>query len=61
MSAASVAVVGAGIGGLAAGCYLQAGGQRVTIFEQGRSPGGVCTSWTRAGYVFDGCVHNLAG
>lgn len=24
-------------------------------------PGGLCTSWKRHGYTFDGCIHNLAG
>ena len=25
------------------------------------APGGLCTSWHRQGYTFDGCMHNLAG
>jgi phytoene dehydrogenase-like protein len=25
------------------------------------APGGVCTSWRRNGYTFDGCIHNLSG
>jgi len=31
------------------------------VFEQHVSPGGVCTSWKRKGYIFDCCIHNLAG
>jgi len=57
----SLVIVGAGIGGLAAGCYAQANGYRTRILEMHSAPGGVCTSWTRDGYTFDGCIHNLAG
>jgi phytoene dehydrogenase-like protein len=57
----SVLIIGAGIGGLATGCYTQANGYRTRILEMHSSPGGVCTSWTRNGYTFDGCIHNLAG
>ena len=57
----SILIIGAGIGGLAAGCYAQANGYRTRIVEMHSAPGGVCTSWTRNGYTFDGCIHNLAG
>jgi phytoene dehydrogenase-like protein len=60
-SGRSAVIIGAGIGGLATGCYLAANGYRTTIVEQATTPGGVCTSWTRNGYTFDGCIHNLAG
>lgn len=56
-----ILIIGAGVGGLAAGVYAQINGYRATILEMHSRPGGVCTSWTRDGYVFDGCVHNLAG
>jgi len=23
--------------------------------------GGLCTAWSRKGYIFDGCIHHLAG
>jgi predicted NAD/FAD-dependent oxidoreductase len=36
----AVAIVGAGIAGLACGAALQAAGQRVTLFDKGRRPGG---------------------
>jgi phytoene dehydrogenase-like protein len=36
-------------------------GYRATIVEMHSGPGGVCTSWKRDGYTFDGCIHNLAG
>ena len=57
----SVLIIGAGIGGLATGCYAQANGYRTRILEMHTTPGGVCTSWARNGFTFDGCIHNLAG
>jgi phytoene dehydrogenase-like protein len=57
----SILVIGAGIGGLATGCYARMNGYRATILEMHTSPGGVCTSWHRDGYTFDGSIHNLGG
>lgn len=57
----SVIIIGAGIGGLAAGCYARMNGYQTTIHEMHSLPGGVCTSWERKGYTFDGCMHHLAG
>jgi phytoene dehydrogenase-like protein len=54
-------IVGAGIAGLSAGCYLQMNGFETEIFELNSLPGGLCTSWTRSGYTFDGCLHWLVG
>jgi phytoene dehydrogenase-like protein len=54
-------IIGAGMGGLAAGIYGQANGFKTTIFEAHSLPGGQCTSWRRKGYVFDACVHSLNG
>ena len=59
--AKSLLIIGAGIGGLAAGCYAQMNGYQTQIFEMHNLPGGVCTSWKRKGYTFDGCIHHLAG
>ncbi|HEY5529231.1 MAG TPA: NAD(P)/FAD-dependent oxidoreductase, partial [Thermoleophilia bacterium] len=56
-----VVIIGAGIAGLSAGCYLQMNGYDTEIFELHERPGGVCTSWTRKGYTFDGCIHWLVG
>ena len=56
-----IIIVGAGIGGLSTGCYAQMNGYRTQIFEKHYAPGGLCTAWTRRGYTFDGCIHNLAG
>jgi phytoene desaturase len=48
-----VAVVGAGVGGLAAAIELAAAGQRVTVFEQADAAGGKCGSLTRGEYTWD--------
>jgi len=61
LSAHTVAIIGAGMGGLAAGVYGQLAGVETTIFEMHDRPGGLCTAWTRKGYTFDGCIHHLAG
>jgi phytoene dehydrogenase-like protein len=57
----SILIIGAGIAGLATGCYARMNGYRTRIFEMHTIPGGVCTSWKRNGYTFDGCIHHLAG
>ena len=56
-----VIIIGAGIAGLSAGCYLQMNGYDTEIMEAHTLPGGLCTSWQRRGYTFDGCIHWLAG
>ena len=53
----SIIIIGAGIAGLAAGCYAQMNGYKTKIFELHELPGGLCTAWERKGYVFDGCIH----
>ncbi|MHB8893687.1 MAG: phytoene desaturase family protein [Candidatus Geothermincolia bacterium] len=57
----SIIIIGAGVAGLSAGCYGRMNGYRTHIFEMHDKPGGVCTSWTRKGYTFDGCIHWLVG
>jgi phytoene dehydrogenase-like protein len=57
----SIIIIGAGIAGLAAGCYGQMNGYQTRIFEMHDLPGGLCTSWERKGYVIDGCIHYLFG
>lgn len=54
-------IIGAGIAGLATGCYAQMNGYEATIFEMHDKPGGMCTAWQRKGYTIDGCMHNLVG
>ena len=61
MSHKKVAIVGAGITGLSAGCYLQMNGYETEIFELHTVPGGLCTAWKRKGYTFDTCIHWLVG
>ena len=57
----TVAIIGAGVAGLAAGCYAQMNGYQTHIFELHDIPGGLCTAWERKGYIFDGCIHYLFG
>ena len=54
-------IIGAGISGLSAGCYLQMNGFNTEIFESHSKPGGLCTSWQKGEYTFDGCLHWLLG
>jgi phytoene dehydrogenase-like protein len=61
MESGSMIIIGAGVAGLSAGCYGRMNGFETTIFEMHDKPGGVCTSWKRKGYVFDGCIHWLVG
>ncbi len=56
-----VNIIGAGISGLSIGCYLQMNGFETTIFEKHSSSGGLCTSWKRGEFTFDGCIHWLFG
>ena len=57
----TIIIIGAGIAGLAAGCYAQMNGYKTQIFEMHDRPGGLCTAWQRQGFVFDGCIHYLFG
>jgi phytoene dehydrogenase-like protein len=59
--ATKVNIIGAGVSGLAVGCYLQMNGFNTEIFEMHDLPGGLCTSWKRKGYTFDACIHWLMG
>ena len=56
-----VSIIGAGIAGLSAGCYLQMNGYDTEIFELHDKPGGLCTAWKRKDYTIDGCIHWLVG
>jgi phytoene dehydrogenase-like protein len=56
-----VIIVGAGIAGITAGCYLQMNGYETEIFEAHNKAGGLCTSWTREGFQIEGCIHGLLG
>jgi phytoene dehydrogenase-like protein len=56
-----VIVIGAGIAGLTAAIYARRSGFDVTLIEQHRIAGGMCTSWKRKGYLFEGGIHWLIG
>ncbi len=56
-----VIIIGAGVSGLSAGIYALQSGFDVEIYEQHFMTGGVCTSWSRKGYTFEGAVHWLTG
>lgn len=49
----TVAIIGAGIGGLTAGNLLARRGRRVVIFESQPSPGGYTAGFTRRGFYFE--------
>ncbi len=46
-------IIGAGLGGLAAGLRLRAGGWDVTVCEAGPTLGGKMNRWSEAGFTFD--------
>ncbi|HCC38219.1 MAG TPA: NAD(P)/FAD-dependent oxidoreductase [Treponema sp.] len=56
-----IIIIGAGISGLTAGIYAKRSGFDVTIVEQHSIAGGMCTSWRRNGYLFEGAIHWLTG
>ncbi len=56
-----VSIIGAGISGLSAGCYLQMNGFETEIYEKHAIPGGLCTSWKKGEYIIDGCAHWILG
>jgi len=61
MQEKTILIIGGGLAGLSAGCYGQMNGYRTKIFELHDLPGGLCTSWERGDYIFDGCIHYLIG
>jgi phytoene dehydrogenase-like protein len=61
MAEKSIIIIGAGLAGLSAGCYARMNGYKTQIFEMHNIPGGLCTSWKRQGYTFDGCIHYMMG
>lgn len=57
----SVAIIGGGVSGFAAGIYALQSGYEATIYEKNPMAGGECTGWNRQGYHIDNCVHFLVG
>jgi phytoene dehydrogenase-like protein len=56
-----VIVIGGGVAGLSAAIYAKRCGFEVTLCEQHSIVGGMCTSWRRKGYLFEGAIHWLTG
>jgi phytoene desaturase len=48
-----VVIIGAGLSGLAAGCYARMNDHQATIFDQLGWPGGLARSWNREGFRMD--------
>jgi phytoene dehydrogenase-like protein len=61
MADKSVVIIGAGLAGLAAGCYGQINGYKTKVFEHHTVPGGVVTSWKRKGYTINYAPHFMWG
>ena len=57
----SIIIIGAGLTGLATGCYGRMNGYKTSIFEMHDKAGGVCTGWKRKGYTIDGAMNWLVG
>ena len=51
--AKKIAIIGAGIAGLSAGCYARMNGYEAEIYESHSIPGEFCTSWKRGEYTID--------
>lgn len=49
----SISIIGAGISGMVASCYLQKKGYQVTVYEKNLEPGGRVRNFTNKGFTFD--------
>lgn len=54
-------IIGAGVGGLSLGSYLQMNGFQTEIIESYSLPGGLCTSWKRGDYLVDLTIQTVMG
>ncbi len=52
-------IIGAGLGGLTAGCFLAKNNAKVLVIEQNSKAGGFAVSFKRKGFVFDASLHNM--
>ena len=59
MEHTDVAIVGGGLAGLTAACYLARAGRRVTVFEQAAEPGGRASTQVTDGFAFNRGAHAL--
>lgn len=57
----SLLIIGGGIAGLTGACYAAKAGYKTTLLEMDSGPGGLCTSWRRKGYLFDGTMAGIVG
>ena len=57
----SIIIIGAGLAGLATGCYGRMNGYQTRIFEHHHDPGGVAKAWKHGDYLIDGGIHYLMG
>ena len=55
-----VIIIGSGMGGLNAGCYLALEGKKVLILEKLGFIGGRCSSYEKDGYTIDYGIHAIA-
>ncbi|MCL6589107.1 MAG: NAD(P)/FAD-dependent oxidoreductase [Firmicutes bacterium] len=56
-----VFIIGSGIAGFCAGCYLQMNGYETEIFESSGIPGSSNPVWKRDGFTFDGSIYPFNG
>lgn len=61
MAEKSIIIIGAGVAGLATGCYGRMNGYRTRILEHHSEPGGVAKAWKHRDYLIDGGIHYLMG
>jgi phytoene dehydrogenase-like protein len=61
VSEKQVIIIGAGLAGLATGCYAQMNGYQTRIYEHHVHPGGVAAAWRRGEYLIDGGIHFVMG
>src|SRR5436190_24228287 len=54
-----VAIIGGGLAGLSAACYLARDGVAVTMFEKGATPGGRAATQNHDDYLFNRGIHAL--
>lgn len=57
----SIIIIGAGLAGMAAGCYGEMNGYKTKIYDMHFIPGGSCTAWKRGEYLFDPCIEWMWG
>lgn len=56
-----ISIIGAGVAGLSAGCYLRMNGFETEIFERHTTFGGLCTHWQRDVYTFESGLQWVLG